>query len=214
MCERTKEKPMAVLLEANGIKISDDQEKQTQSEPTLDEVNKLEHISDRFPFTAWLLILGQLCEQFAYCGTYILFQNYVQFPRPNHDQKQPGALGYGRRMATATMMSYSCLCNLSRIGAAIIADQFWGKHKTLTVASFIYFFGLIILVLTSIPVFTNIEMRFAGLLCALVILGLAVGAFKSIMGPFMAEQYTRKLPSIIGTTTVGFFKYSSLRFAF
>jgi proton-dependent oligopeptide transporter, POT family len=186
-------------VEANGMKIPDVQEKYTESEPTEDELNKLEHISDRFPFTAWLLILGQLCEQFAYFGTYVIFQNYIQFPRPNHDRTQPGALGYGRKMATATMMSYSCLCNLSPIGAAIVADQVWGKHKTLTVASFIYFFGLLILVLTSIPAFTRIEIGFVGLLCALVILGLAVGAFKSIMGPFMAEQYTRKVPGIIGT---------------
>ncbi|CAF1620133.1 unnamed protein product, partial [Adineta ricciae] len=184
------------IAAANDTETNDTKVCKNEVEPTQSELATLEHVSDRFPFTTWLLIFGQLCEQFVYFGTYIVFQNYIQFPIPTNGEKQAGALGYGRKMATAVTMSYSCLCNLSPIAAAIIADQFWGRYKTLTVASFIYFFGLIILVLTSIPALTKIGVGFPGLICALIVIGLAVGAFKSIMGPFMAEQYSRKAPVI------------------
>ncbi|UJR17747.1 hypothetical protein I4U23_004645 [Adineta vaga] len=64
--------------------------------------------------------------------------NYIQFLIPTHGEKQPGALGYGRKMDTEVTMSYSCLCNLSPIGAAII------------------------LVLTSIPELSKVGIGFPG----------------------------------------------------
>ena len=193
-------------IKLNGKISSNDQVKDVEVEPTHTELMTLDQVADPFPKTAWLLIFARLCEHFVYFGTYIIFQNYVQFPRPGDGDKQSGALGCGRKMATTLTMLYSCLCNISPIGAAIIADQFWGKYKTLIVACFLYFAGLIILVLTSIPVSVKAGVGFPGFICALMILGLAVGAFKAILGPFMAEQYIRRGAVIKGKNICSIFQ--------
>ncbi|CAF1050489.1 unnamed protein product [Adineta steineri] len=167
-------------------------EKDVEEEPTIEEVATLEQTAERIPLAAWLLILCQLFEGFTYFGTYTILQNYIQFPMPTGDSKQAGAFGGGRQLATAVTMSYSCLCNLSPIILAIIIDQFWGKYKTLCIASVLYIVGLIILVLTSIPMSVNAGAGLPGLLCALFFMGIAAGGFRTTVSPFMAEQYTRK----------------------
>ncbi|CAF1202255.1 unnamed protein product [Adineta steineri] len=167
-------------------------EKDVEEEPTIEEIATLEQTAERIPLAAWLLILCQLFEGFTYFGTYTILQNYIQFPMPTGDSKQAGALGGGRQLATAVTMSYSCLCNLSPIILAIIIDQFWGKYKTLCIASLLYIVGLIILVLTSIPMSVNAGAGLPGLLCALFFMGIAAGGFRTTVSPFMAEQYTRK----------------------
>ena len=185
-------------IELNGAVPSVNPTKDVEVEPTVEELTTLEHISAPNSFTAWLIVFGQLCEGFALYGTAQILQNYVQFPVPVSGNKQPGALGRGRKMATAITTSFYLFYNLTPIVAAIIADQFWGTYKTLVVACFIYLVGLVVLVLTSIPPSIEAGVALPGLICALIILGVATGGFNSTAGPFMAEQYTRITPVIKG----------------
>ena len=167
-------------------------------EPTNEELNTLEHISDHIPLAAWMIVVCELCERFAFYGISGPFQNYIQFPVPGPNDKQAGALNRGHQMATSLTTFFQFLCYLTPIGGAIIADQFWGKYKTIFVACIIYLFGLLVLVLTSIPPSINAGIALPGLIIAMIILGIGTGGVKSNVSPLMADQYTRKTPIIKG----------------
>lgn len=181
-------------IELNGAVPSVDPPKDIELQPTVEELTTLKHISAPNSFTACLIVFGQLCEGFALYGTAQILQNYVQFPVPVSGSKQPGALDRGRKMATAITTSFYLFYNLTPIVAVNIADQFWGTYKTLAVACSIYLLGLIVLVLTSIPLSIETGVALPGLINALIILGVATGGFNSAVGPFMAEQYMRITP--------------------
>jgi POT family proton-dependent oligopeptide transporter len=81
-------------------------------EPTTEELNTLEHISDHIPCAAWMIVICELCERFAYYGMSGPFQNYIQFPVPTSNDKQPGALNRGHQTATllTTFFQFFCYC--------------------------------------------------------------------------------------------------------
>ncbi|CAF3953361.1 unnamed protein product, partial [Adineta steineri] len=58
-------------------------------EPTAEESETLEHISDRIPLSAWLIVVCELCERFAFYGLSGPFQNYIQFPEAKGNNTQP-----------------------------------------------------------------------------------------------------------------------------
>jgi POT family proton-dependent oligopeptide transporter len=182
-------------LELNVIKREEDL---NEIEPTIEELNTLEHISDRIPLIAWLIVVCELCERFAYYGITGPFQNYIQFPVPGPNDKQSGALNRGQQTATLLTTFFQFFCYLTPIAGAIVADQFWGKYKAIFVACFIYFIGLLVLVLSSIPPSINAGVALPGLIIAMIILGIATGGVKSNVSPLMAEQYTRTKPIVRG----------------
>ena len=185
-------------LKLGGAVTAVDRAKDVEAEPTDEELITLEHVSDRIPFSAWLIIFCELCEGFAYFGTFLILQNYIQFPVRVSGSKQPGALDRGQRVATAITVSYNLLCYLTPMGAAIVADQFWGRYKTMMVSCLIYLVGLIVLLLTSIPVSIKTGIALPGLICGLMMLGVGVGGVRSTAGPFMVEQYVRAKPVVKG----------------
>ncbi|CAF1059108.1 unnamed protein product [Adineta steineri] len=163
----------------------------SEIEPTAEELITLEHISDGIPLAAWLIVICELCERFAFYGLSGPFQNYIQFPPAPPGAPQPGALGRGQQAATALTTFFQFFAYLTPIAGAIIADQFWGKYKMILVACVIYMFGLLVLVLSSIPPSLDADIAFPGLIVAMVIIGLGTGGVKSNVSPLMAEQYTR-----------------------
>lgn len=160
-------------------------------EPTDEELATLERVGDRIPWTVWLIVICEFCERFAFIGLSGPFQNYIQFPIPGPNDQQPGALGRGHRMATLVITCFQFLCYFTPIGGAMLADQYWGKYKTISIACFIYTIGLFVLVLTSTPYSIRMGIAFPGLLIAMGILALATGGLKSNVSPLMAQQYTR-----------------------
>ena len=163
----------------------------SEIEPTAEELAVLEHVSDHIPMAVWLIVICELCERFAFVGLSGPFQNYIQFPMPGPNDKQPGALGRGHRMATILTTCFQFLCYLSPIGGAILADQYWGKYKTIVLACILYVIGLLVLVLTSIPYSIHAGFAFPGLIAAMAVIGFATGGLKSNVSPLMAQQYTR-----------------------
>lgn len=166
------------------------------NEPTAEELTTLKHISDHIPLTARLIIICEFCERFAYLGLAGLFQNYIQFPVPGPNDKQSGALGRGQRTATLLTTFFRFLCYVTPIIGAILADQYWGKYKTIFLGCVIYFIGLLLLVLSSTPFSIHANFAFHGLIIAMVIIGFATGTLKSNVCPLMAEQYTRTKPIV------------------
>ncbi|CAM4754923.1 unnamed protein product [Rotaria magnacalcarata] len=165
-------------------------------EPTAEELSTLEHIADRIPLAAWLIVICELCERFAFYGLSGLFQNYIQFPLPTGNDTQPGALGYGQQTATALTNFFRFFAYITPILGAVLADQFWGKYKTIIVSCMVYMVGLLVLLLTSIPPSIDKGVAFPGLIVAMVVLGFGTGGVKSNVSPLMAEQYTRTKPII------------------
>jgi POT family proton-dependent oligopeptide transporter len=176
-----------------------DQEKESNEiEPTTEELNTLQHISDRIPLAAWLIVVCEFCERFAFYGISGPLQNYIQFPVPGPNDKQPGALGRGQQTATLLTTFFQFFCYLTPIAGAIVADQFLGKYKAIFLACIIYLVGLLVLVLTSIPPSINAGSALPGLIIAIIILGVGTGGVKSNVSPLMADQYTRKTSIVKG----------------
>ena len=191
---------MVTANEANTIELKrvDTKGNSDEIEPTAEELSSLEHVADRIPLVSWLIVACELCERFAFYGIVGPFQNYIQFPVPGPDDKQPGALNRGQQIATLLTTFFQFFCYLTPIAGAIIADQFWGKYRTIFAACLIYLFGLLVLVLTSIPASIHAGVALPGLIVAMIFLGLATGGVKSNVSPLMAEQYTRTTPVVRG----------------
>lgn len=167
-------------------------------EPTAEELETLPHISDRIPLAAWMIVFCELCERFAFYGMSGPFQNYIQFPAPGPNDKQPGALNRGQQTATLLTTFFQFFAYLTPIAGAIVADQFLGKYRTIFVSCCIYLVGLLVLVLTSIPPSIHAGVGLPGLIIAMIILGTGAGGVKSNVSPLMADQYTRKTPVVVG----------------
>ncbi|KAG0782805.1 hypothetical protein G6F16_009871 [Rhizopus arrhizus] len=162
-------------------------------EPTAEDWKNLPEVSDSIPKAAFLVILIEFCERFTYYGLSGPFQNYIQNPAPaSYPAQLPGAMGRGQQTATALTTFFQFWCYITPVLGAIIADQFWGKYKTILVFSCIYFVGLLILTLTSLPQAIASNAAFPGYIVAIIIIGLATGGIKSNVSPLVAEQYRSK----------------------
>lgn len=78
------------------------------------------------------------------------------------------------------------------IFGAIVADQYLGKYKTIVVFAGVYIIGLLILVLTSLPVSLENGAGLGGFIAAILVIGIGTGGVKANVSPLIADQYTRK----------------------
>jgi len=78
---------------------------------------------------------------------------------------------------------------LTPILGAIVADQYLGRYNTIIVFATIYAIGQLILVTTSIPQ-DSMAGHTAGLIIAMVIIGLGTGGIKANVSALIVEQYT------------------------
>lgn len=124
------------------------------------------------------------------CGR-VKFLIDILFPRGLYPvpAAQPGALGKGQQTATALNTFFQFWGYITPILGAIIADQYLGKYKTIVTFACIYFCGLLILTLTSIPPAIQSGAAFPGFIVSIVIIGLGTGGIKSNVSPLVGEQY-------------------------
>ncbi|PGH15426.1 hypothetical protein AJ79_02402 [Helicocarpus griseus UAMH5409] len=163
-------------------------------EPTEYEKQTLQHIPENLPFSAWLVAAVELSERFTYYGMNGLFQNYIQ--RPYDGSLGRGALGMGRQGATGLVTFFQFWCYVTPIFGAIVADQFLGKYMAIFWFCLVYIAGLLILLLTSIPVALENGAGLGGFIVAIIIIGIGTGGIKSNVAPLIADQYTRKKMAI------------------
>lgn len=175
-------------------------------EPTPEEMATLRRVADKIPVAAFSVVIVELCERFAYYGLSGPFQNYLENPLPDggpgtgappKGSKLPaGALNRGQTAATGLNNMFQFLAYITPILAAIIADAKWGRFKTITVACFVYFFGLLIITLTSIPSSLSRGGGFPGWIVGALIVACGTGGIKSNVSPLVADQYRRTKPHI------------------
>lgn len=90
-------------------------------EPTEEERHKLRHVSDKLPWSTFLVAVIELCERFAYFGLSGPFQNYIQ--NSYHDPSGlPGAIGKAKCFLSYTKRIFRIDGGLPTIRAPSIFD--------------------------------------------------------------------------------------------
>lgn len=104
--------------------------------------------------------------------------------------------GKGQQTATALTTFFQFWCYITPIIGAIIADSYLGKYKSILYFSLIYFVGLLILTLSSIPSAIQSGAAFPGFVVGIIVIGLGTGGIKSNVSPLVAEQYRSQNPFV------------------
>ncbi|KAF2806138.1 PTR2-domain-containing protein [Mytilinidion resinicola] len=156
-------------------------------EPTLYEKRTLRRVGEKLPKAAYIVAVVELCERFSYYGAQGLFQNYIT--------KKSG-LGKGRTTATALTIFFTFFSYLTPILGAILADQYFGRYKTILGFAVVYTIGLLILWVTALPVALEHGAGFGGFIAAIITIALGTGGIKSNVAPLIADQYHRKTMAI------------------
>ncbi|PYH46332.1 putative MFS peptide transporter [Aspergillus saccharolyticus JOP 1030-1] len=164
--------------------------------PTVEEEQSLRRVAGKVKWTAYTVAFVELCERFSYYGTTAVYTNFIQQPLPAGSDTgaggsgQSGALGQGQRTSTALTTFNTFWCYVMPILGAWIADEYWGRMKTIQVAIGFAMLGHIIIIISSIPeVITHPNGALACFCVGLVIFGIGVGGFKSNISPLIAEQH-------------------------
>ncbi|KUI73365.1 Peptide transporter PTR2 [Cytospora mali] len=162
-------------------------------EPTDEEKQKLRKVSDKLPWSAFLVCVIELCERFTYYGLSGPFQNYIE---NSYGGSLPGAIGMGQTGATGLTDFFQFWCYVTPVLGAVISDQYLGKYWTIFYSALIYMVGNLILFLTSLPVAIENGAALGGLIAAMIVIGLGTGGIKSNVSPLIAEQYENTTPFI------------------
>ncbi len=128
--------------------------------------------------------------------------NYLQYPLPpgsttgsSGTDGQSGALGLGQRASTGLTTFNSMWAYFMPLLGAYMADQYWGRYKTIQISIFIAIIGHIILIIATLPpVIAHPHGAIAAFAIGLIIFGIGVGGFKPNISPLIAEQYEAKHP--------------------
>ncbi|OJJ44553.1 hypothetical protein ASPZODRAFT_70968 [Penicilliopsis zonata CBS 506.65] len=188
-------------------------EKDSPTEDELHGPNALRRVSAPIPWTVYTVAFVELCERFSYYGTQVLYANFVNHSLPqvngppgsNHNtgagggsaQGISGALGQGAEIASAinTFNTFWMYC--VPLVAAWVADEHWGRYRTICVAVAIAILGHIVLVISALPaVITHTTTCFAVFLVGVVIMGVGTGGFKPNISPLIVEQIGLTTPQI------------------
>ncbi|KAJ1982030.1 peptide transporter ptr2 [Dimargaris xerosporica] len=175
---------------------SDDGSDPDHPRPTAEELASLHRVTDKLPLAAIFIVLTEFSERFTYYGLSGPFQNYIQFPYNPGTGEQTGAIGAGQQTATGLTTFFQFFCYITPIFGAILADQYLGKFRAITLFSGVYIVGLLILTLTSIPSAIHAGAALPGLIVAMIVIGFGTGGIKSNVSPMVAEQYTRTKPFV------------------
>ncbi|KTW29526.1 uncharacterized protein T551_02142 [Pneumocystis jirovecii RU7] len=163
------------------------------TEPTEEEISTLRRVSDKIPFSAYLVVAIEFCERFTYYGLSNPLQNCIQY---SPTDMIPGVLGLKQSGATALNSFFSFWVYVTPIIGAIVADQYLGRYWTILWFSCIYFVGQLVLIFTSLPFAIERNLSLAGMIIAMIIIGLGTGGIKANVSPLVAEQYHLEKPIV------------------
>ncbi|QMW34520.1 hypothetical protein G4B84_009986 [Aspergillus flavus NRRL3357] len=153
--------------------------------PTGEELESLRRVAGSVKWTAYTIAFVELCERFSYYGTTAVFVNFIQQPLPPNSSTgaghagQSGALGMGQRVSTGLTTLNVFWCYVTAIIGAWVADEFWGRLKTIQVAIAFAMVGHIVLIIASLPqVIVHPNGALGCFIVGLVLFGIGVGGFK------------------------------------
>ncbi|KAF1828645.1 oligopeptide transporter [Decorospora gaudefroyi] len=164
-------------------------------EATKDEIQNLPHIIGKVPFEAWAAAILGAAERFGYYSTIITWQNYMQNKRGV--PAVPGALGLGQSTATAISNVFFVFQFLSPLVFAFLSDMRLGRYNTLLLGLCLSLCGNLVMLATSLPVALDHGAGLPGLLAAMVLIALGVGAIKATISPFIGDQLPKHKPQVV-----------------
>ncbi|KAI1089923.1 POT family-domain-containing protein [Rostrohypoxylon terebratum] len=150
------------------------------------EVRDLLHVVDRIPVRLWIACIAGILERFVWYGATAPLQNYLQ-NAPGGEV--PGALGLGQAAATNVVNALMIGSYITPVPAAVIADSWLGRYKTMLYAAIIECIGATVLFATSLPAAIEGGAALGGVIVACILLAVGSGGFKTTVVPFIADQY-------------------------
>lgn len=109
---------------------------------------------------------------------------------PKAENAQAGALGMGQRASTGiTTFNQFWQYTMPLLGSWL-ADEHWGRYKTICIALLVDILGHLVLIMSAIPpVITRPSQNsLAALIIGILIIGFGTGGFKPNISPLIAEQ--------------------------
>ncbi|PYI13624.1 MFS peptide transporter [Aspergillus violaceofuscus CBS 115571] len=174
--------------------------------PNPEEMQTLRRVAGKIPWTAYTVAFVELCERFSYYGTTAVFVNFIQRPLPEGSTTGathgvgnlvPGALGMGQQASTGLTLFNAFWSYIMPLAGAFMADQYWGRFRTIMFSIGAALVGHTILVVSAIPpVVKNPDGAIACFSIGLIVMGIGTGGFKSNISPLIAEQYREDTPFI------------------
>lgn len=161
--------------------------------PTEEELATLRRVSGKVPLRCWMVSFIGLTERFAFYGTTVTFQNYMQYSPTNNPQ---GMLSMGSSTATSINFAWRFWAYICPVLGAYLADTFWGKFKTVMIFAIGYVIGLALLFVTSLPVIVSRVAHMVGFFVSIIIIGCCTGAIYCNASPLVADQIDRHRPYI------------------
>lgn len=153
---------------------------------TEEEVCNLVHVVDKIPTRVWIACIAGVLERFAWYGVTAPLQNYLQ---NEPGGAVPGVLGLRQAAASNIVNALIIGSYISSAPAAVIADSWLGRYKTMIYSAIVEAIGATVLFTTSLPAVVNETATLAGVIIACVLLAIGSGAFKTTVVPFIADQY-------------------------
>lgn len=161
-----------------------------RTEPTDDDLAQLRRVSETIPLRAWfiqpfsclifrLVVIVELCERFSFYGCKGVWGNYIK--NAYNDPETPGMLGMGPQGAAGLAKFFCFWAYTTPIAGAIVADQYWGRYKTIIWGCVLYILGELVLVLTSIPLESiSTKAHIGGFIASIIIIGAGTGGLFSL----------------------------------
>ncbi|KAK5996173.1 putative peptide transporter ptr2 [Cladobotryum mycophilum] len=115
---------------------------------TEEEVRDLLHVVDNIRVRLWVACLPGILERFVWYGATAPLQNYLQ-NAPGGEV--PGALGLRQASASNIVNALIIGSYITPVPAAVIADSWLGRYKTMLYAAIIEAIGATVLFATSLP---------------------------------------------------------------
>nr|CEG04296.1 unnamed protein product [Fusarium clavum] len=161
--------------------------------PTPEEMASLRRISNKIPLKLFSIAFIELCERFSYYGCTVVFTNFIQQPLPpgsvtGADDEQPGALGMGQRASTGITTFNQFWQYLMPLFGAYVADQYWGRYRTISYALVVDIIGHIILIVSAVPGVITSDGALGAMIVAIIVIGFGTGGFKPNVNPLIVEQ--------------------------
>lgn len=153
---------------------------------TEDEVRDLLRVVDKVPGRVWIACIAGILERFVWYGATAPLQNYLQ-NAPGGEV--PGALGLHQATASNIVNAVFIASYITPVPAAVVADGWLGRYKTMIYSAIIEAIGATILFGTSLPVAIHEGAALGGVIAACILMALGSGAFNATVVPFIADQY-------------------------
>ncbi|WWD06576.1 hypothetical protein V865_004669 [Kwoniella europaea PYCC6329] len=210
-----EEKKEPILDADSGVANGHTLDSEEDVEPTDEEYKTLRKVPATIHWPAVALCLVEIAERASYYGSKKPFANFVRGALPKGGNgagavakgaaganQTAGALGMGSVAASAVTSTFTFLSYVIPILGGIVADNYWGRWRTICVGVAVGAVAHVILVIPAIPSVIASGHAFPPFIISVIILAFAAGFIKPSLAPLMCDQSPVKKP-VVRTTKSG-----------